>query len=39
MSTLSFGIDTNKDIVDNNFFFDDIDKALAKLKEEGSKEF
>ena len=33
MSTLAFGIDTNKDIVDNEFFFDDFEKAIAKLKE------
>lgn len=33
MSTLAFGIDTNNDIVDNDFFFDDMDKALAKLKD------
>lgn len=32
MSTLTFGIDTYKDIVDNNFFFDDFDKAIEKLK-------
>ena len=34
MSTLAFGVDTNKDIVDNEFFFDDYEKAIAKLKEE-----
>jgi hypothetical protein len=34
MSTLAFGIDTSKDIVDNEFFFDDYEKAIAKLKEE-----
>lgn len=31
MSTLSFGIDTDKDIVDNEFFFDGYEKALDKL--------
>ncbi|WP_153800114.1 hypothetical protein [Foetidibacter luteolus] len=31
MSTLSFGIDTEKDIVDNEFFFDVYDRALEKL--------
>lgn len=31
MSTLAFGMDTNKDIVDNDFFFDDFDKAIEKL--------
>jgi len=37
LSTLSFGINTDKDIVDNNFFFDDINKALEKLKEKIEK--
>ena len=32
MSTLAFGVDTDKDIVDSEFFFDDFDKALEKLK-------
>jgi hypothetical protein len=32
MSTLTFGIDTDKDIVDNEFFFDNFDKAIEKLK-------
>ena len=38
MSTLAFGVDTNKDIVDNDFFFDDYDKAIAKLKEKKNSE-
>ena len=32
MSTLAFGINTDKDIVDNEFFFDEFDKAIGKLK-------
>ena len=32
MSTLSNGINTDKDIVDDDFFFDNFDKALEKLK-------
>jgi hypothetical protein len=36
MSTLSFGVDTNKDIVDNEFFFDSFDKAIDKLKSKSS---
>jgi len=32
MSTLYNGINTDKDIVDNEFFFDNFDKALEKLK-------
>jgi hypothetical protein len=36
MSSLEFGIGTNEDIVDNDLFFDDFDKAIAKLKEEGT---
>lgn len=32
MSTLQFGIDTRKDIVDNEFFFDNYEKALEKLQ-------
>lgn len=31
MSSLMFGINSNKDIVDNNFFFDDFEKALSSL--------
>jgi len=33
MSTLNFGINTDKDIVDNDLFFDDFNKALEKLKD------
>lgn len=33
MSTLMFGIHSEKDIVDNIFFFDDYDKALARLND------
>jgi hypothetical protein len=36
MSTLYFGIDTDKDIVDNEFFFDNFDEAIAKLKSKSS---
>jgi hypothetical protein len=36
MSTLAFGIDTDREIVDNVFFFDDFDKAIAKLKQQRS---
>jgi hypothetical protein len=32
MSTLAYGTGTDKDIVDNDFFFDNFDKAIAKLK-------
>ncbi len=32
MSTLTFGMATDKDIVDNEFFFDDFDKAIDKLE-------
>lgn len=32
LSTLSFGIDSTQDIVDNNFFFDSFDKAIEKLE-------
>jgi len=32
ISTLAFGMDTDKDIVDNDFFFDNFDKAIEKLK-------
>ena len=38
MSTLAFGVDTNKDIVDNEFFFDDYDRAMAKLKDKKNSE-
>jgi hypothetical protein len=31
MSELYFGKNSSKDIVDNNFFFDDLDKAVEKL--------
>ena len=31
MSTLYYGINTEKDIVDNEFFFDNFDKAFEKL--------
>jgi len=31
MSTLAFGLGTDKDIVDNEFFFDIYEKALEKL--------
>jgi hypothetical protein len=33
MSSLAFGVGTNKDIVDNAFYFDNFEKAIAKLKE------
>ncbi|MEO8406103.1 MAG: hypothetical protein ABI480_15955 [Chitinophagaceae bacterium] len=33
ISTLLFGLDTDKDIVDNDYFFDDFDKAISKLNE------
>ena len=36
MSTLAFGIDTDKDIVDNDFFFDDFQKAIEKLQKKDS---
>ena len=32
MSTLEFGLDTPKDIVDNELFFDNYEKALEKLQ-------
>jgi hypothetical protein len=32
ISTLTFGMDTDKDIIDNEFFFDNYDKAIDKLK-------
>jgi hypothetical protein len=32
MSTLCFGVDTTKDIVDNSMFFDEEEKALEKLR-------
>jgi len=32
ISTLLYGIDTDKDVVDNKFFFDDFEAALEKLK-------
>ena len=35
MSTLFFGIDSDKDIVDNDFFYDSFDKAIEKLKGKG----
>jgi hypothetical protein len=36
MSTLSFGIDTDKDIVDNVLFFDSFDNAIEMLKRKSS---
>ena len=36
MSTLAFGIDTGKDIVNNDFFFDDLQKAIEKLQKKDS---
>lgn len=36
MSTLMFGVDTDKEIVDNEFFFDSFDKAIDKLKRKNS---
>ncbi len=36
MSTLAFGINTEKDFVDNEFFFDDFEKAIEKLKKKSS---
>jgi hypothetical protein len=32
ISTLLFGIETQKDVVDNKFFFDDFELAINKLK-------
>ncbi len=32
ISTLMFGMDTEKDIVDNKFFFDDLEMGIEKLK-------
>lgn len=32
ISTLMFGVNTEKDIVDNKFFFDDLQKGIEKLK-------
>lgn len=32
MTTLYFGTEKGKDIVDNNFFFDDLNKAIRKLR-------
>lgn len=32
MSTLTFGLNTEKDVVDNEFFFDNFDKAIDRLK-------
>lgn len=31
MSTLNFGLNTNKDIVDNDFFFESLQDALEKI--------
>lgn len=36
LSTLSYGMHTDKDIVDNEFFFDSFDKAIDKLKSKSS---
>lgn len=36
MSTLAFGVNTQRDIVDNEFFFEDFNLAIAKLKEDKS---
>jgi hypothetical protein len=32
ISTLIFGMDTEKDIVDNKFFFEDLERGIEKLK-------
>tara|TARA_B110000037_G_scaffold19640_1_gene21042 strand:+ start:18164 stop:18400 length:237 start_codon:yes stop_codon:yes gene_type:complete len=32
LSTLLFGTDTERDIVDNKFFFDNLEKGTEKLK-------
>ncbi|MBA3664847.1 MAG: hypothetical protein H0W61_11660 [Bacteroidetes bacterium] len=34
MTELYFGNETGKDIVDNNFFFDNIDRAIKKLRDQ-----
>ncbi|MGZ4100097.1 MAG: hypothetical protein ACXVNM_14520 [Bacteroidia bacterium] len=34
MTELYFGSEPGRDIVDNNFFFDDINKAIKKLKDQ-----
>ena len=37
MSTLSFGVGTDRDIVDNEFFFDDANSAVHKLLKENHR--
>ena len=32
LSTLIYGMETEKDIVDNKFYFDDFEKGIEKLK-------
>jgi hypothetical protein len=32
LSTLSFGLRTEEDIVDNDLFFDDLEQALEKIR-------
>lgn len=34
MTALYYGTEEGKDIVDNNFFYDDLDKAIKKLKDQ-----
>lgn len=32
LSSLEFGINTREDLIDNDFFFDDFDKAIERIK-------